>query len=157
MAPTQVELHVIPQRALTAFAGQSLTRESLATGDWWRGATLPAGWRAHLTAMAGTVTNSAAEPGLERWGSTDGDAIEVRSAEGGVVRIVARVDAKRPSARFAAALITFVQATGATLVRADGTVLRATAGDFGAALRASPSWRPDADPASRLRDADDDA
>jgi hypothetical protein len=110
----------------------------LETVAWWAGAALPPDYRARFNAMTSPAESS---PDLETWGAEDSNRVEVRLVDGRPIRVRARVDVRRPDAKFAAGLITFARAAGAALVRADGTAIEPTAGGFGLALRESAAWR----------------
>jgi len=138
MAAWQVEFYIIPKRALTT-APSPIPRDLLDSVAWWAGVTLPTDFRARLAAVASPT--SSASPGRESWGAADSNYIEVFSEAGRPVRLRARVDVRRPYAKFAAGLITFARAAGAALVRVDGSAIEPTAGGFGVALRESAAWR----------------
>ena len=138
MAPWQTEFHIVPSRAL-ATASQELTADTLNAGGWWAGVKLPAEYRERLSAVAPPAKSSS--PDVEAWGAPDGNYVEVRLSAGQPASVLARVDVRRPDAKFAAGLLTFTRAAGAMLVRADGSVTEPTAGGFGAALRGSAAWR----------------
>jgi hypothetical protein len=111
----------------------------LDTVAWWAGIGLPADYRTRFNAFASASQSPL--PDVETWGADDSNHIEVWSAEGRPIRVRARVDVRRPDAKFAAGLITFARAAGAALVRVDGSVIEPTAGGFGQALRESAAWR----------------
>lgn len=138
MAAWQVDLYVIPRLALAA-APVPITAQALASTNWWREATLPPDYQARITAMAPPAASTS--PDLQTWGAEDGNRIEVRSEAGRPASVRVRVDVRVPDAKFAAALILFLRAADATLVRGDGTLIAPTAGGFGAALRGSIAWR----------------
>ena len=52
-----------------------------------------------------------------------------------------RLDVRRPDAKFAAGLLTFVRVADAAIVRGDGKVIEPNAGGFGLALRSSAAWQ----------------
>jgi hypothetical protein len=138
MAAWQVELYIIPKRALSS-APIPLPIEMLQTIKWWAGVALPVDYRARFgaTLPAANVTS----PDVEAWGLEDANYIEVESEAGRAIRVSARIDVRRPDARLAAALITFARAAGAALVQSDGSAIELTAGGFGLALRSSAAWR----------------
>lgn len=138
MAEWQVNFHVVPKRALAAHP-TTISRAMLDAGDWWAGGALPADYRERLAAIAPPDRSPA--PGVEAWGPEDGNRIEVASDAGRTVSVRARFDARRPDAKFAAGLITFVRIAGAALVRDDGWVTEPTAGGLGLAMRRSPAWK----------------
>jgi hypothetical protein len=80
------------------------------------------------------------DPELETWGPEDGNRVEVRSGEGRVARVHVRVDVRKLDSKFGAALLSFVRAAGAALVRSDGLVVEPTIGAYAAALRSSSAW-----------------
>ena len=147
MAAWQADLYVVPKRALAA-APPPLTAAALDATEWWAGAALPADYRARLAAAAPPAPSWS--PALEAWGPEDGNRIEVWSEAGRITDVRARIDVRRPDAKFAAALLTFVRAAEAALVRADGWVTEPTAGGFGLALRGSAAWRFVQDPRAYL-------
>jgi hypothetical protein len=138
MAAWQVELYIIPKISL-ASAPNPLPIDMLETVAWWAGTTLPPDYRARFNAM--TSPAQSPSPDLETWGAEDSNRIEVQLANGRPIRVQARVDVRRPDAKFAAGVITFARVTGAALVRANGSAVEATAGGFGLALRESAAWR----------------
>jgi hypothetical protein len=79
---------------------------------------------------------------------TETNQIEVRSENGHVVGVTARVDVRRLDSKFGASLLQFAQTAQAVLVRSDGLVVEPVAGAFAAALRGSKAWRYANDPAS---------
>ena len=138
MAAWQVEFYIIPKSSL-ATAPSPLPIDMLETVAWWAGAALPPDYRARFNAMTSPTHSPSAD--LETWGAEDSNRIEVRLADGRPIGVRARVDVRRPDAKFAAGLITFARAAGAALVRADGSAIEPTAGGFGLALRESAAWR----------------
>jgi hypothetical protein len=138
MAAWQVELYVIPKISL-ATAPSPLPIDMLDTVAWWAGAALPPDYRGRFSAM--TSPTQAPSPDLETWGAEDSNRIEVSLADGRAIRVRARIDVRRPDAKFAAGLITFARVAGAALVRVDGAAIEPTAGGFGLALRESAAWR----------------
>ena len=137
MATWQADFFVVPRRALAA--GPPLTAGALDATPWWAGVALPADYRERLGATAPRAPSRS--PELEAWGAEDGNRVEVWSEAGRITSVRARVDVRRPDAKFAAGLLTFVRAADAALVRADGLVTEPTAGGFGQALRGSAAWR----------------
>jgi hypothetical protein len=111
----------------------------LDTVAWWAGVALPTDYRSRFSATG--LPAKSTSSGLETWGVEDANYIEVWSEAGRATRMRARVDVRRPDAKFAAALITFARAAGAALVRVDGSAIEPTAGGFGLALRESAAWR----------------
>lgn len=159
MAAWQTEFHVVPRRALAATPLSGA--QALAGTRWWAGATLPADYRERLDAAGPRAP--AASPEVEAWGPDDGNRVEVRRDDDGhVASVRVRIDVRRLDAKFAAALIGFVRAADAVLVRADGYVTAATAGGLGLSLRGSAAWRFVQEPRARLErsrdggDEDDD-
>jgi hypothetical protein len=128
MAPWQVELYIIPKTSL-ATAPSPLPIDMLETVAWWAGAALPPDYRARFNAM--TAPSQSPSPDVETWGAEDSNRIDVRLADGRVIRVRARIDVRRPDAKFAAGLITFARVAGAALVRVDGAAIEPTAGGFG--------------------------
>jgi hypothetical protein len=138
MTAWQVEFYIIPKRALMT-APSPIPPAMLESVAWWAGVPLPPDHRARLDAMASPSRSPAAE--YEIWGAADANCVEVWSDAGRPVRLRARVDVRRPDAKFAAGLITLARAAGAALVREDGSAIEPTAGGFGVALRESTAWR----------------
>jgi hypothetical protein len=138
MAAWQVELYIIPKTSL-ATAPNPLPVDMLETVAWWAGAALPPDYRARLNAMTSPAQSPSTD--LETWGAEDSNRVEVQLADGRPIRVKARVDVRRPDAKFAAGLITFARVAGAALVCANGSAVEATAGGFGLALRESAAWR----------------
>ena len=147
MAAWQADFVVVPKRALAA-GPPLLTADALDATPWWAGGGLPADYRERLDATAPRAPSWS--PDLEAWGTEDGNRVEVWSEAGRVTSVRARVDVRRPDAKFAAGLLTFVRAADAALVRADGWVTEPTAGGFGLALRGSAAWRFVQDPRAYL-------
>jgi hypothetical protein len=156
VAAWHVDFHLVPRRVLTS---PSALAAALADTDWWTAGRFPPDYRERLAAVAPAV--HPASPELEAWGSEEGDRIEVRSRDGRVRGVTVRVDVRRPDSRFAAALLGFVRAAGAALVRHDGLVVAPSVGAFAGALRTAEAWRFASDPATFLasdaaRDGDDE-
>ena len=144
MAVWQVDYHLMPRRALAARA-TSLTE--IREAEWWREATFPPDYRTRLAAAAPPQTAGA---GREQWGVEDGNCIVVRSIEGQVTAVLVRVDVRRLDAKFGAALIAFLRAADAVLVRSDGLLVEPNIAAFGASLRGTPAWRFSQDPLGHL-------
>ena len=138
MAQWQVNFQVVPHRAM-AGAPRALTAEIVATTDWWGAGVAPRDLRDRLAAMAGPVARSAA--GVERWGTIDGNGVEVLSVGGRISRITVHVDVRKLDSKFGAALLGFVRSVQSVLVRSDGWVAEPTVGAFSGALRGDPAWQ----------------
>lgn len=138
VSPWQVEFFIVSMRALAA-APRPLTRAVLDGTDWWANEPFPADYHARLAAVSPAGPSLATH--TERWGSDDGNLVEVRSTGGRVNRVMARVDVRRLDSTFGAALIVLVRGLGAVLIRGDGSVAEPTINAFAGALRGSTAWR----------------
>jgi hypothetical protein len=137
LADWQVEFFVVPQARVGA--ARSLPGASLASTDWWDDRSIDAAHLERLGAIAPAAPSSG--PDHQRWGGEQGNRVDTWSRDGRVQRIGVRVDVRKLDARFGAALLGFVRAVGAVLVRADGAVVPPTIDAFSAALRGSKAWR----------------
>jgi hypothetical protein len=137
MAEWQVEFHVVPRQALSATP--RLIGAAALEAQWWTGRPFPADYRERLATEAPLAESP--EAGIERWGTEDGNRVDVHSEGGRVGHVSARVDVRRLDPRFGAALLVFVRAASAVLVRADGFVVEPTINAFSGALRSSAAWR----------------
>ncbi len=160
MAAWQVDLFVLPRRAI-ATASQPITQAALEQTDWWDGVPFPADYAVRLAAVASATPASLGSAGHERWGSEEGNRVDVWSARAKVMRVTVSVDVRRLDSKFGAALITFVRSAGAVLVRRDGLIVEPMIGAYAGALRGSSAWRYASDPAAFLAsyaegDADED-
>jgi hypothetical protein len=151
MAAWQVDFYVIPRRALASHG--AVDSSDLDARDWWGSHALPADYQKRLSAIASIAPSSSAE--LETWGSQDGNRIDVRSRDGRASAVVVRVDVRRLDSKFGAALLQFVRAADAVLVRSDGLVVQPQISAYAAALRGSEAWRFASDPAAYLKDYSD--
>ena len=149
MAPWQASFQVVPHRVM-AKAPRVLDAQAVASTEWWRttSAASAAALRETLNALMGQTSRAGA--GVEQWGTTEGNGVELRSAEKQLVQIVARVDVRKLDPRFGAALLGFVKSAQSVLVRSDGWVAEPTVGAFSAALRGDPAWTFAAEPATRI-------
>jgi hypothetical protein len=156
MAAWQVELYILPRRALVR-APQPLTHALLAQTEWWKGSVFPRDYVTRLNAL--TALAPVSDKALTRWGPPDGNAVEVTMGEGRVARVRALVDVRKLDSRFGAALLMFVRAADALLVRGDGMVVEPSIDTFARALRGSAAWRYASDPLAFLaaRERDEEA
>ncbi|MHB0947871.1 MAG: hypothetical protein ACYC4J_02285 [Gemmatimonadaceae bacterium] len=156
VADWQVEFHVVPQARIAAVAGP-LPPAALAATDWWDDRAIDAVQLERLGAIGPLAPSSG--PDHRQWGSELWNRVDIWSRGGRVQRIAVRVDVRKLDARFGAALLGFVRATGAVLVRADGAVVPPTIDAYSAALRGSKAWRFANDTATWLATqfGDDDA
>jgi hypothetical protein len=138
MAPWQVNFQIVPHRAMAA-APRALTAETVRTTDWWGIGVVPRDLRQRLALVANP--SSRTTPGLDRWGDTEGNGVEVLLVEGRVSRISASVDVRKLDPKFGAALLGFVRSAQSVLVRDDGWVAEPTVGAFSGALRGDPAWK----------------
>ncbi|HEY2067470.1 MAG TPA: hypothetical protein VGG84_16055 [Gemmatimonadaceae bacterium] len=138
MATWQVDFHLVPRRALVV-AARPLTPAVLDDTDWWASAALPADYARRLGAVAPAAPSVRAE--LETWGLDEGNRVDVRSRTGRVSSVTVRVDVRRLDSKFGAALLVFVRAADALLVRRDGLIVEPTINAYAAALRSSAAWR----------------
>jgi hypothetical protein len=155
MAAWQVDFYIIPRRALLSRG--TLVSSDLDANPWWAADPLPPDYQRRLSVVASAGPAPSAE--VQTWGPEDGNRIDVRSEDGRVSAIMARVDVRRLDSKFGAALLRFVRAAGAVLVRSDGLVVEPTIAAYAAALRNSDAWKFSNDPAAHLRaysDPDDD-
>jgi hypothetical protein len=155
MAVWQVEFHIVPRRAVAA----SLTPAVLNETDWWATAAFPSDYQRRFASVGPPGRSPSTD--LEKWGPEDGNRVDVWSAGGRVSRAMARVDVRRLDSKFGAALLAFVRAAGAVLIRSDGLIVEPLIGAYAAALRNSDSWRFASDPTTFLAsqstvDDDDD-
>jgi hypothetical protein len=147
MAVWQVDFYVVPRRALAA-APRPLTPPVLNDTSWWASAGFPVDYGARLAAVAPAVPSRT--PELETWGPEEGNRVEVWSHGGRVRSMMVHVDVRRLDSKFGAALILFVRAADAVLVRRDGLVIEPTINAYAGALRNSAAWRYASDPAAFL-------
>lgn len=161
MAAWQVEFHLVPRRAL---ASAALTSAVLRDTDWWTAFAFPSDYQKRLAIVAPAAV--ASRPNVETWGTADGNRVDVWSDAGRVTRVMVTVDVRRLDSRFGAALLDFVRAADAVLVRTDGLVVEPIIGAYAGALRNSAAWTFASDPAAFLAanakaldddDDDDDA
>jgi len=144
MAAWQVNFHLIPRKAVPARG--DLTLMVLENTEWWAAAAFPTDYHRRLTEVAPPMPSRG--PALESWGLEDGNRVDVWS-EGGRVRSVrVRVDVRKLDSKFGAALLNFVRAAGAVLIRSDGHLVEPTIGAYAAALRSSTAWKFASDPAA---------
>ena len=146
MALWHVDFQLFPRQAVAASA--DLTTGALREAASWATVAFPSDYRARLAPVAPPAKSS--QPDVEAWGPEEGNRIEVWSTDGRVRRVVARVDLRRLDSRFGAALLDFVRAAEAVLVRSDGLVVDSTISAYAAALRSSDAWRFASDPAAFL-------
>lgn len=155
MAAWQVDFYIIPRRALASHG--ALDSSELDRTPWWKIHTLPADYQKRLGAVASAEPSQRAD--VQTWGSPDGNRIDVRSEDGRVRSVMARVDLRRLDSRFGAALLHFVRAADTVLVRRDGLVVEPQIASYTAALRTSDAWKFASDPAAffaRHTNDDDD-
>jgi hypothetical protein len=155
MAAWQVDFYIIPRRALLSRG--RFESSDLAVTPWWATHALPPDYQTRLGAVASAAPPSNAD--VQTWGAEDGNRIGVSSKDSRVTAIMARVDVRRLDSKFGAALLQFVRAADAVLVRSDGLVVQPTIAAYAGALRNSDAWTFSNDPAANLRkysDADDD-
>ncbi len=155
MAPWQVDFYIIPRRALLSHG--ALDSSDLDSTRWWATHAPPPDYQTRLNAVAPAAPSSSAA--VQAWGADAGNRVDVLSDDGRVSAITARVDVRRLDSKFGAALLQFVRAADAVLVRSDGRVVEPTIAAYAAALRSSDAWKFANDPAENLRkysDTDDD-
>jgi hypothetical protein len=155
MAPWQVMFQVVPHRAMAGAPG-ALTRHVVQTADWWGIGVVPRDLLERLAAVATPAATAGA--GVERWGSAEGNSVEVHRINGRVSRITACVDVRKLDAKFGAALLGFVRSAQSVLIRDDGWVAEPTVSAFSHALRGHPAWSFASEPAPLriAREPDDD-
>lgn len=137
MAPWQVIFHVVPHRAM-ATAPRVLDAGTVATADWWGAGPGVRELRDRLEVLVGPPTH--ATPTLERWGTADGNGVDVHLAGGRIARVIAHVDVRKLDPKFGAALLGLARSMQSVLVRADGWVAEPTVGGYSTALRGDPAW-----------------
>ena len=146
MAIWQVDFYLVPRRALTASSDISPT--ALGETDWWAGVAFPSDYQKRLDNVA--RRGPSASPDCETWGREDENRVDVWSEDGRVRRAMARIDVRRLDSRFGAALLDFVRATGAVLIRRDGMIVEPTVSGYATALRTSDAWKFASDPAAHF-------
>lgn len=144
MAPWQVIFHVVPHRAM-ATAPRVLDAGIVATTNWWGAGPGLRELRDRLATLVGPPTR--ATPAVESWGAADGNGVDVHLLEGGIARVIARVDVRKLDPRFGAALLGLARSMQSVLVRADGWVAEPTVGGYSTALRGDPAWKHANEPA----------
>ena len=142
MADWQVGFHLAPRNLVTARS--DLTPTEFANNEFWSEAAFPVDYRQRLAQVAPPMHSRSAE--LEVWGLEDGNRVDVWSEGGRVRRVKVRVDVRRLDSKFGAALLTFVRAAGAVLIRSDGLIVEPTIGAYSGALRSSAAWQFASDP-----------
>jgi len=142
MADWQVDFYVVPRHAVTA--RNELPSAALDDFNWWGSAEFPSDYRGLLSELAPPASSTHAD--LETWGPTDGNRIGVWSEGGHVRSVIVRVDVRRLDSRFGAALLNFVRAADAVLIRRDGLIVEPTIGAYAGALRNSKAWKFASDP-----------
>ena len=146
MAVWQVDFYLVPRRAVAAITDRAPA--VLHATDWWATAAFPSDYRKRLATVANLTQSSSTD--IEMWGLEDGNRVDVWSAGGRVRSVMARIDVRRLDSRFGAALLAFVRAAGAVLVRRDGLVVEPVIRSYANALRTSDAWRFASDPAAFL-------
>jgi hypothetical protein len=144
MAAWHAEFHLIPRHSVPARS--DLAPASLENADWWAGAAFPTDYHRRLAEVAAPM--SSIIPEHEVWGFEDGNHVDVWSQGGHVRRVKVLVDVRRLDSKFGAALLNFVHAAGAALIRRDGLIVEPTIGAYAAALRSSNAWKFASDPAA---------
>jgi hypothetical protein len=155
MADWQVEFLIIPRRALVSHGALDISATDVSA--WSTTNALPADYQKRLGAVASAGPSPSED--LQTWGPPDGNRIEVRSENGRVSAVKARVDVRRLDSTFGAALLQFVRTAQAVLVRSDGLVVEPQIAAYANALRSAPAWRFANDPAEfirKYRDTGDD-
>ena len=137
MAPWQVIFHIVPHRAM-ATAPRVLDAERVAATKWWNSAPAARELREKLGMLIGAPALTSAT--VERWGTTDGNGVDVHLADGRVTRVLAHVDVRKLDPKFGAALLGLARSMQSVLVRADGWVTEPTVGGYSSALRGDPAW-----------------
>ena len=137
MADWQVQFFLVPRRAL-AESG-ALSRAALINTSWWSTHPFPSDYQKRLASVAAAADFTTEH--VESWGPEDGNRIDVLSANGRVSRVAVRVDVRLLDSRFGAALLGFVRAAGALLVRTDGLVVEPIISAYAGALRESGAWK----------------
>jgi hypothetical protein len=139
MAAWQVSFHVIPRLPVSDFSPMALEKT-----EWWAAADFPSDYHRRLAEVAPATPSEGSN--LETWGPEDGNRVDVWSEGGRVRRVKVQVDVRRLDSKFGAALLTFVRAADAVLIRGDGLIVAPTIGAYAGALRTSLAWRFASDP-----------
>ena len=140
MAAWQVSFHVIPRHPVSDFSPTGLEKT-----EWWATANFPSDYHRRLAEIAPSLPPPV-EAELEMWGLEEGNRVDVWSKGGRVRRVKVHVDVRRLDSKFGAALLSFVRAADAVLIRTDGLIVAPTIGAYAGALRTADAWRFASDP-----------
>jgi hypothetical protein len=147
MSAWQVVFHIIPRRGL-ANQPQVLAPAALEETDWWASSSPPVDYMEQLSTVTGAAPTGT--DARKSWGPQVGYRIEVRRDAGRVMGIKVFVDVRRLDSRFGAALLLFLRAADAVLIRRDGVVVPGRIDEFAKSLRSSAAWRHASDPMAFL-------
>ena len=107
--------------------------------DWWASRQPPLEFRHTLDQLMPRIANWS--PEVERWGSEDGDRIDVFSANGRVESIYVRLDMRAPNQRFIEAIASLAERMACDFVAHPGMLYEGSLGGLAVALRNSPALR----------------
>lgn len=143
MAIWQVPFHMVPRSALTTVS-RPLSPQALEDHAWWLGASFPADYPRLIGAFL--APGVSADPDRETWGAEEGNRIDVWRAGGQVRAAIVYVDVRKLDSTFGAAVLIFLRAADAILIRRDGLIVEPTIAGYSAALRSSSAWQHASDP-----------
>ena len=116
--------------------------------DCWTARQPPTDFRDVLDRLVPRRSNWS--PDVERWGSEDGDRVDVFSTNGRIESIYARFDMRAPNERFIAGIASLAVGMNCDFLGHPGMLYEGSRGGLAVALRNSPALRFVEDPMSFL-------
>ena len=154
MATWQFDIHLLPKAgALKHAQGDHIRIDEVDSEEWWRG-TDKSALRIDLSELLSSAPSW--HDDIERWGTEDGDRIELMSDGLLIVDVFIRIDVREISYKFLVQLLEFFRRNSLLLIAEGGAILEPRISDLIAAIRWSTSFRFVSNPTEFLQRLEDE-
>jgi hypothetical protein len=155
MATWQFDFHVVPEGGVANFFGTTplvIDAEAFVDHNWWAEYRSLAELETDISSVAPRLTSWSSE--IERWGTEDGDRIDVVRSGAEVCDVLVRVDARRISQTFLADIVKLARKHHLLLRLSDGRIVKPSIGKLLSEIRLSSAFRFCEDPRVFLESLD---
>jgi hypothetical protein len=155
MATWQFDLYIVPREKLVEVAGvtaQRISQQQFEQTEWWEGASLPPHYVQVLTTLLPRAESWS--PGVEIWGTEDGNRIDVYRSGGAVQEVRFRIDVRAIDVGVLEAVARFADNAGCALLTEEFEVVPPTLDAMLKEIRNSSAHRFLLDPGAFLEQGD---
>ena len=157
MAAWQFDFHVLPRDGVASIFGSTplaITDDAFDTYRWWSNFQAHSEFEGNIAALLPRMTSWSFE--VDRWGSEDGDRIDIVREGEKFSAVMVRVDTRRLSQYFLSGFVELAKKYNLVFRFGSGRVIRPSGGKLLGELRLSSAFRFSEDPKGFLESLEAD-